>query len=73
MNESEILNSVPKKRTRKAVNTIKYGMFGLALGEDLYNRLDFYCEQHSINKSKLVKVLLTKYFDEIDKKEENNV
>ena len=64
MNEKELLKTMPKKSTRNA-NTKKYGMFGLALGEDNYNRLETYCKIHNIYKSTLVKTLVIDYLDKV--------
>ena len=49
MTEDELLKTMTKRTTRNA-NTKKYGMFGLALGEDNYNRLEAYCKKHNIYK-----------------------
>tara|TARA_R100000908_G_scaffold65090_1_gene51729 strand:- start:4544 stop:4756 length:213 start_codon:yes stop_codon:yes gene_type:complete len=61
----DILNSIPKKRRRNA-NTIKYGMFGLSLGPETYERLNKYCFKHNIAKATLVRNLVIKYLDEVD-------
>jgi predicted DNA-binding protein len=61
----DILNSIPKKRRRNA-NTIKYGMFGLSLGTETYERLDKYCVKHNIAKATLVRNLVIKYLDEVE-------
>ena len=62
MNEQQLLKSV-KKRTNRNANTIKYGMFGLALGKETYDRLDAYCKQHHLYKATLVKALIVEYLD----------
>ena len=41
MDEEQLLKNT-HKRTRRNANTIKYGMFGLSLGERTYNRLNEY-------------------------------
>lgn len=68
MTEQELLNSVTKKNKRSP-NTIKYGMFGLALGERNYNRLQEYCNKHEIHKSTLVRSLVVDYLDRAERKE----
>ena len=50
-------------------NKIKYGVFGISLGDELYTRLDNYCEINNIHKSKLIKALLIKYLDEVEKED----
>ena len=68
MTEEELLNNVTKRTSRNA-NTRKYGMFGLALGEDTYNRLEAYCKKHNIYKSNLVKSLVVDYLDRAERGE----
>lgn len=68
MKERQLLEMTPKRRARNA-NTIKYGMFGLSLGEDIYNRLDTYCKEHNLYKATLVRALVVEYLDENEKKE----
>ena len=53
MDEEQLLNST-SKRTRRNKNTIKYGMFGLSLGERNYNRLNEYCLKHNLYKACLL-------------------
>jgi predicted DNA-binding protein len=67
MNEKELLNKIPKRTTTRNVFTKKYGMFGLALGEETYNRLHAYCKKHNLYKSTLVKSLIVDYFDKLEK------
>ena len=38
------------------INTIKYGMFGLSLGERNYNRLNEYCIKHNLYKQTVVDI-----------------
>jgi hypothetical protein len=61
MEIDDILKNIPKK-TRNPT-TVKYGMFGLALGEITYKRLNDYCKHHNISKASLVKSLVIKYLD----------
>jgi len=68
MNEQELLNMTPKRRLRNATTT-KFGMFGLYLGEDNYNRLDAYCKKHNLYKATLVRALVVEYLDKVEKKE----
>jgi len=70
MTEEELLTSVTK-RTKRSENTIKYGMFGLSLGEDNYNRLHNYCIKHNIYKATLVKSLVIDYLDKAEQKDDN--
>ena len=70
MTEEELLTSVTK-RTKRNENTIKYGMFGLSLGEDNYNRLHNYCIKHNIYKATLVKSLVIDYLDKAEQKDDN--
>ena len=66
MTEEELLNNVTKK-TKRNSNTIKYGMFGLSLGERNYNRLQEYCTKHNIYKSTLVRSLVVDYLDRAER------
>ena len=59
---SGILDSIPKKAKRNS-NTIKFGMFGLSLGKETYERLNNYCIKHNIAKATLVRNLVIKYLD----------
>jgi predicted DNA-binding protein len=68
MNETEMLQSIVKKKRRNA-NTIRYGMFGLSLGEEHYQRLDKYCTKHSIYKATLVRNLVVEYLDKVEQKD----
>ena len=68
MTEDELLKTMTKRTTRNA-NTKKYGMFGLALGEDNYNRLETYCKKHNVYKSTLVKALVVNYLDKVERGE----
>jgi len=70
MTEEELLNNVTKK-TKRNSNTIKYGMFGLSLGERNYNRLNEYCLKHNLYKATLVKTLIVDYLDRAEQKENN--
>ena len=67
MNEEQLLNNT-HKRTRRNKNTIKYGMFGLSLGERNYNRLHEYCTRHNLYKATLVKSLIVDYLDRAEQK-----
>jgi hypothetical protein len=49
-------------------NTIKYGMFGLCLGADTYDRLDKFCIKNNIAKATLVRSLVQKYLDQVEDK-----
>jgi len=71
MDIDKILSTIPKIRDinqKRSPLTIKYGMFGLSLGQDTYTRLYVYCEKNNIHKSKLVKALVIKYLDEMEGK-----
>jgi len=65
MNEKELLKTMTKRTTRNGT-TKKYGMFGLALGENNYNRLETYCKKHNVYKSTLVKALVVDYLDKAE-------
>ena len=67
MDEIELLKSM-KKRTRSS-NTIKYGMFGLTLGAEVYARLNAYCLKHNVYKATLVKSLVVNYLDKVEQKD----
>jgi len=67
MNEIELLKSM-KKKTRNS-NTIKYGMFGLTLGQENYARLNAYCNKHNLYKATLVKSLVVEYLDKVEQKD----
>ena len=70
MTEEELLTST-NKRIRRNENTIKYGMFGLSLGEDNYNRLHNYCTKHNLYKATLVRSLVVDYLDKAEQKDDN--
>ena len=65
MNEEKLLKTMTKRTTRNA-NSVKYGMFGLALGQDNYDRLEKYCKKHNVYKSTLVKALVVDYLDKAE-------
>lgn len=70
MTEDELLNKV-NKRTKRNENTIKYGMFGLSLGEKNYQRLHDYCIKHNLYKATLVRSLVVDYLDRAEQKDDN--
>jgi len=70
MTEDELLNKV-NKRTKRNENTIKYGMFGLSLGEKNYERLHNYCTKHNLYKATLVRSLVVDYLDRAEQKDNN--
>lgn len=70
MTEDELLNKV-NKRTKRNENTIKYGMFGLSLGEKNYERLHDYCIKHNLYKATLVRSLVVDYLDRAEQKDDN--
>jgi len=70
MTEDELLNKV-NKRTKRNENTIKYGMFGLSLGEKNYERLHNYCNKHNLYKATLVRSLVVDYLDRAEQKDDN--
>jgi len=70
MTEDELLNKV-NKRTKRNENTIKYGMFGLSLGEKNYERLHNYCTKHNLYKASLVRSLIVDYLDRAEQKDKN--
>ena len=65
MDPNEILKSIPKKSKPRSLVNKKYGMIGVALGEELYDRLDMYCKNHDISKSGLIKTILKQYLNEV--------
>tara|TARA_E500000081_G_C5911455_1_gene252254 strand:- start:343 stop:567 length:225 start_codon:yes stop_codon:yes gene_type:complete len=70
MDEEQLLK-ITSKRTRRNANTIKYGMFGLSLGERNYNRLHEYCTRHNLYKATLVKSLIVDYLDRAEQKQKD--
>ena len=64
MNEEEVLSKVQKK-VRTGL-TKRYGVFGLSLGQELYQKLDKYCTNKDITKAGLIKLLLTNYLEDKD-------
>jgi hypothetical protein len=68
MDETEMLKKIVKKKRRNSI-TIRYGMFGLSLGEETYQRLDKYCTKHNLYKSTLVKNLVIDYLDKAEQKD----
>ena len=68
MDEEELLKNTYKKN-RRNTNTIKYGMFGLSLGERNYNRLNEYCMKHNLYKATLVKTLIVDYLVRAEQKQ----
>lgn len=64
MNEDEVLSKV-KKKVRHGL-TKRYGVFGLSLGQSLYEKLDKYCLSKDITKAGLIKLLLTNYLEDKD-------
>ena len=68
MDETEMLRRIVKKKKRNSI-TIRYGMFGLSLGQEHYERLDKYCTKHSIYKSTLVRNLVIEYLDRVEQKD----
>jgi hypothetical protein len=70
MTEDELLRRT-NKRTRRNKNTIKYGMFGLSLGEKNYERLHNYCTKHNLYKATLVRSLVVDYLDRAEQKDDN--
>ena len=63
-----MLRRIVKKKKRNSI-TIRYGMFGLSLGQEHYERLDKYCTKHSIYKSTLVRNLVIEYLDRVEQKD----
>lgn len=63
-----MLRRIVKKKRRNSI-TIRYGMFGLSLGQEHYERLDKYCTKHSIYKSTLVRNLVIEYLDRVEQKD----
>tara|TARA_Y100000004_G_scaffold57251_1_gene63741 strand:+ start:2588 stop:2785 length:198 start_codon:yes stop_codon:yes gene_type:complete len=62
MKEQEVLSKIPKRKGNGL--TRRYGVFGLSLGENLYNKLDTYCNKKNITKSGLIKLLLNNYLED---------
>ena len=71
MNETEMLRRIVKRKKRNS-NTIRYGMFGLTLGAEVYARLNAYCLKHNVYKATLVKSLVVNYLDKIEHKTNAN-
>ena len=46
--------------------TTKYGVMGLTLGKELKTKLDKYCADRSIIKSRLIKALIEEYLNQKD-------
>ena len=63
-----MLRRIVKKKTRNSI-TIRYGMFGLSLGQEHYERLDKYCTKHNLYKSTLVRNLVIDYLDKAEQKD----
>ena len=63
MNEDDILSKLAKKNNPNSL-TRRYGVFGLSLGQDLYEKLDKYCSNKDITKAGLIKFLLTDYLND---------
>ena len=70
MNEDEILNKL-KRKTNPHSLTKRYGVFGLSLGKDLYDRLNQYAINKNVTKAGLIKAILTDYLDKSEG--DNNV
>lgn len=70
MTEDELLSSVTKKKTRNK-NTDKWGMFGLSLGKENYDRLHVYCNKHNLFKATLVRSLVIDYLNKAEQKDDN--
>ena len=70
MTEEELLTNVTRKKTRNK-NTEKWGMFGLSLGRENYDRLHIYCNKHNIFKATLVRSLVVDYLDKAEQKDDN--
>ena len=68
MNETEMLKRITKTKSRDP-NTIKYGMFGLSLGEVHYQRLNDYCTKHNLYKATLVRNLVVDYLDKAEQQQ----
>ena len=65
MNEEDILKNIPKK-ARRNPNTVKFGMFGLSLGKETYDRLQAYCDKHDIAKATLVRSIVVNYLNKTE-------
>ena len=63
MNEEDVLNKLERKTNPNSL-TRRYGVFGLSLGQDLYDKLDKYCSNRNITKAGLIKFLLTDYLND---------
>ena len=70
MTEDELLSKIVKKKTRNQ-NTEKWGMFGLSLGKENYDRLHTYCKKHNLFKAALVRSLVVDYLDKAEQKDDN--
>jgi hypothetical protein len=49
MNEEDVLNKLERKTNPNSL-TKRYGVFGLSLGQDLYEQLDKYCSNKILLK-----------------------
>lgn len=64
MNEEEVLAKI-KPIVRNGL-TKKYGVFGLSLGKELYEKVDKYCHSKNITKAALIRLLLINYLEDKD-------
>ena len=63
------INKQLKPKIQNLYNpTRKYGVMGISLGHDLHTRLKKYTTQKEFSMSKLIKILVTNYLDEMEKK-----
>ena len=63
------INEELKPKIQKLYNpTVKYGVMGLSLGYELHARLKKYSVQKGFSMSKLIKILVTNYLDEMEGK-----
>jgi hypothetical protein len=63
------INEQLKPKIPELINpTRKYGVMGLCLGYDLHSRLKQYSIKNRFSMSKLIKILVKNYLDEMEEK-----
>jgi hypothetical protein len=62
----ELEPKIPELMNPNGYPTRKYGVMGLALGYELHARLKKYAIQKGFSMSKLIKILVKNYLDEME-------
>ena len=70
MNLEKINEELEPKIPELITPTRKYGVMGIALGYELHARLKKYTIQKGFSMSKLIKILVKNYLDEMEFEEE---